>query len=312
MARLGTTLLEDLPTFGRRLMELAREKEIGTPTLLAEALYENHRELVEPAQRKNKNGKNVKDRKHDIDAITRMVQNHFNEEFAYNIQSKYLFAYSELFNCSLDYLYGKVSVRSTDPDMNAVCEKTGLSEKAVEKLIRHSKLYLEGFLYQHYEYDFLYSDIDPEAAIDATRFWNDIIESDFFISIPEAWSEMACALQLHKSTREVLEVVTAQENTLPSRDDFFSLIDEYYATHDHDPCFGDDPYDIYDNDPERALEILKEMLDEKRYNAGCDADKSKTAYWGCVGLFDRLLCNYFHDMADQFQIPVIKEYLDNE
>ena len=312
MARLGNTSLEDLPPFGRKLMELAREHGIGTPSLLAEALYDMHRTLVEPAKRKNKNVKNVKDRKHDIDAITRMVQNHFNEEYAFNIQSKYLFAYSELFHCSLDYLYGKVNVRSTDPDMNVICKKTGLSEKAVEKLMQHSKLYLEGFLYQHYEYEFLYSDIDPEAAVDATRFWNNIIESDFFISLPESWSEMACALQLHKATKEVLETVTMQELTLPSRNEFFSLIDEYCATHDHDPCFGENPYDIYDNDPERALEILKDMLEEKRYDAGCDADKSKTVYWGCVGLFDRLLCNYFHDMADRFQIPVIKDYLNHK
>ena len=95
MARLGNTSLEDLPSFGRKLMELAREHGIGTPSLLAEALYEKHQTLVEPAQRKNKNGKNVKDRKHDIAAITRMVQNHFNEEYAFNIQSKYLFAWQK-------------------------------------------------------------------------------------------------------------------------------------------------------------------------------------------------------------------------
>ena len=104
-----------------------------------------------------------------------------------------------------------------------------------------------------------------------------------------SWNTICSALQLHKATKEVLESVTVQENTLQSREDFFSIIDEYYATHDHDPCFGDDPYDIYDNDKERALKILKELLEEKRYDARCDADKSKTVYWGCVGLFDRLV-----------------------
>lgn len=307
MARLGNTSLEDLPSFGRKLMELAREHGIGTPILLAEALYENHRALVEPAQRKNKNGKNVKDRKHDIDAITRMVQKHFNETFAFNIQSKYLFAYSELFNCSLDYLCGKVNVRSTDPDMNGICEKTGLSEKAIEKLMKHSKFYLENFLYQHNEYEFLYSNIDPDAAIDTTNFWNNIIESDFFMSLPEAWAEMACALQLHKAAQRTLEAIKSQNMALPSRDDFFSMIDEYYATHDHDSFFTVDPYDIYDTDPEYALKILKEMVEENCYNAGCDANKSKIVYLGCSGLFDRLLCNYFHDMANQFEIPVIKD-----
>ena len=126
MARLGNTSPNELPAFGRRLMTLARENNLGTPTLLAEALYNNFKDLVEPAKRKNKNGKIVKDRQHDIDAITRMVQTHLNETDICKIQSKYFLAYSKLFNCSLDYLYGTVPVRSTDPDMNAICKKTGL------------------------------------------------------------------------------------------------------------------------------------------------------------------------------------------
>lgn len=312
MTRLGNTSLEDLPSFGRKLMELAREKEIGTPTLLARALYCDYKELVEPAQRKNKKGKIVKDEKHDIDAITRMIQTHFNEEYAYNIQSKYLLAYSKLFNCSLDYLYGTVSVRSTDPDMNTICNKTGLSEKVVEKLMRKSQIYLEGFLYQHYEYDFLYSDIDPEGKITATAFWNDLMESDLFLSLPEEWVQMACALQLHKATKEDLDAIASHGNESLSRDKFFEIIDEYYATHDHDPCFGTDPYEIYDNDPDRASEIIKEIYEEERYNRACDEDKSKMVYWGCAGQFDRHVQNYFHEKADSFQIPVIKDYEEEE
>lgn len=98
--------LNELPSFGRRLMELAIEKECATPILLARALYEACQDLVEPAIRRNKRGKIVKDEQHDIDAIRRMVQRHFNAENATDVQSNYLFAYSKLFNCSLDYLYG--------------------------------------------------------------------------------------------------------------------------------------------------------------------------------------------------------------
>ena len=115
--------IEELPAFGRRLMELAREKEIGSPLLLAEALYHSYRDLVEPAQRKNKHGKVVKDSKHDIEAIKRMVQRHFNEENAYNIQSKYLYAYSMLFDCSLDFLYGNTKVRCCDLEVRDICNK---------------------------------------------------------------------------------------------------------------------------------------------------------------------------------------------
>ena len=48
--------LNELPTFGRRLMELAIEKGCATPILLARALYESCQDLVEPATRRNKKG----------------------------------------------------------------------------------------------------------------------------------------------------------------------------------------------------------------------------------------------------------------
>ena len=49
--------LNELPPFGRRLMELAIEKECATPILLARALYGTCQDLVEPATRRNKKGK---------------------------------------------------------------------------------------------------------------------------------------------------------------------------------------------------------------------------------------------------------------
>ena len=52
MARLSNTSLDELPLFGRRLMLLARDNKLGTPTKLAEALYTYHKDLVEPAKRK--------------------------------------------------------------------------------------------------------------------------------------------------------------------------------------------------------------------------------------------------------------------
>ncbi len=308
MARLGNTSLNDLPSFGRRLMELAREQDIGTPMLLATKLYDNYSDLVEPAKRKNKYGKIVKDRDHDISAITRMVQTHFNEENAYNVQSKYLFAYSKLFNCSLDYLYGTTPVRSTDPDVRIICQKIGLSEKVVQKLMHKSEIYLEGSLYAHFDYDFLYKDLDPEAKLLINSFWNDLLESDLFIKLPEEWAEMACALQLHKAIKENLDTIDSKPVTLTDRNTFFKILDEYYATHPDERFFDGDPFDIYDNDPEYALEILQQIHDFERYDRACDEGKSNMIYLGSSGQFDRFLQNYFHDKAEAFEIPTIKEY----
>lgn len=183
--------LKEFPTFGRRLMELAREKEIGSPLLLAEALYENCYNLVEPAQRKNKYGKNVKDQKHDIEAIKRMVQNHFNEENAYNVQSKYLYAYSKLFNCSLDYLYGDIDVRSKDLEVRAMYDKLHVDEEGIYNLINNY-------------------DSDPER-FSFTRFWSKILSTDMFNEIHQVWLRYGMEVLQYRDLEKKIEAIRKAE-----------------------------------------------------------------------------------------------------
>lgn len=45
-----------------------------------------------------------------------------------------LLALSDHFHCSVDYLLGKISTKSSDPDIQMICEYTGLTEKAVNIL----------------------------------------------------------------------------------------------------------------------------------------------------------------------------------
>lgn len=159
--------LDELPSFGRRLMELAKEKECATPILLARALYESCQDLVEPATRRNKKGKIVKDEQHDIDAIRRMVQRHFNAENATDVQSNYLLAYSRLFDCSLDYLYGVSKVRSVDLSIRDICDKLHVDEKMVLSLMK---------------------EFDPAPEVfSPTTWWSDMLSSDLFSVIPRAW-----------------------------------------------------------------------------------------------------------------------------
>ena len=159
--------LEELPKFGQRLMGLARENDIDTPAEIAQALYERCHELVKPGERKNKYGKIVKSEQNDIKSIIKFVQAHLNEENAYNVQSKYMYAYSQLFYCSIDYLYGITEVRSQDIDIRQICEKTGLSEKAVTHLIENC-------------------DDDPEP-FSATEWWSQVLEGQAFYGIPIVW-----------------------------------------------------------------------------------------------------------------------------
>lgn len=164
---LANVRLEELPTFGRRLMELAKEKNLGSPTLLSNELYYTCRDLVNPAPRKNKYGKVVKDEAHDKEAIKRIVQQHFNEEDVCKVQSKYLLAYSRILGCSLDYLYGVADIRSCNLEVREICEKLHLNESVVINMI-------EGY------------DEDPDV-FSSTRFWSEILSGDLFHELPSAW-----------------------------------------------------------------------------------------------------------------------------
>lgn len=159
--------LEDLPKFGQRLMGLARENDMVTPAEIAQSLYERCYELVKPGERKNRYGKVVKSEENDIKSIIKFVQAHLNEENAYNVQSKYIFAYSQLFECSIDYLYGITKVKSQELDIRQVCEKTGLSESAVINLVEN--------------YD------DNPEIFPTTEWWSQVLEGDAFYGIPIVW-----------------------------------------------------------------------------------------------------------------------------
>ena len=183
--------INELPDFGGRLMTLARNINIGSPILLAEALYENHRDLIEPGQRKNKNGKTVKDSQHDIAAITRMVQKHFGTEYAYDVQSKYLYAYSLLFNCSMDYLYGKTTITCCNLEIQELCEKMHIPEQVANNI-------LESY------------DSDPNTFSHAS-WWMDLLSGEEFNKIPKAWLQYSMELQMYSDLNKKIEAIRNAE-----------------------------------------------------------------------------------------------------
>ncbi len=295
-------------TFGRKLRMLAERFEFKNATDIATALYENNAcySLVHPRTKEKKYQTN---RKSEIKAIAKRVLEHnsFEDKEANEIPSNYMLAYSILFHCSLDYLYGMIDNPAPNAEIRDISEKTGLSPKAVENLCAKSEIYLEGFIYQNTHN--LYSQgFDPEAPLGVSKFWSDLLESKMFLEVPENWARMAFSLQIFKATQELLKQVESHMPTLPGRQEFFEKVDEYYATHEGDPCMGDDPYDIYDNDPDRALTILREMDEEEYYEAVCDMDQMQTVYWGSAGMFDRQIQNYFHDLAENYEIPRFENY----
>lgn len=138
---MAKTRIEDIPPeaeFGLKLFRLGKGIERKGPAAIAGALYENDAcfKIISPRGRDKKYKAN-KDK--DIGAIMRRVQDHLELANAYDVPSKYMFAYSILFDCSLDFLYGKIEEECPNLEVLDISKKTGLSLKVAQKLCELSK-----------------------------------------------------------------------------------------------------------------------------------------------------------------------------
>lgn len=152
---------EGLSEFGQKLMGLMLEKECETPKALAIKLLES--KLVKVKTR----GEDVfKNKDNAIGSIEKKIRNHLHSEDATCLQGEFVNAYCMFFCCSADYLFGYTDVKSSDIDVREICEKAGLSQKAVERLIRCNSSEMT----KHYN-----------------QGWSRILESSLFTGIIENW-----------------------------------------------------------------------------------------------------------------------------
>lgn len=84
--------------------------------------------LQQLMNKKESRSKIAKDLGCDISTITK----HFNGDRA--VTAEYLLKYADYFDVSLDYLVGRTDTPTTDKDLRAVCDYTGLSEMAIKTL----------------------------------------------------------------------------------------------------------------------------------------------------------------------------------
>ncbi len=131
--------------FGKRIMNLIEEKDklieddgkkIKTIKGLATWFYDH--KLVKVSEKKTYDDP-VHERNNRINSIEKKILTHVNTGIITDKNGDYLLAYSKFFGCSCDYLLGRTNVKSTDISIRAICEKTGLSEKAVSRLVRENK-----------------------------------------------------------------------------------------------------------------------------------------------------------------------------
>ena len=152
---------DGLSGFGQKLMCLMLEKECNTPKALAIKLLES--KLVTVKTR----GENLfKNKENAIGSIEKKIRNHLHSEDATCLQGEFVNAYCKFFGCSADYLFGYTDVKSSDIDIRGICEKTGLSQKAVERFVQCNI---------------------SEKTIHYNHGWSRILESSLYTGIIENW-----------------------------------------------------------------------------------------------------------------------------
>lgn len=161
--------LSEYEGFAYRLVMAANNKQIDDTKELAEKLYndETCRGIIKMRKRKKEVASNP------VDNVLRNVQKHLNEKDPYKVPSTYIYAYSVVLDCSIDYLYGRTDVMSVDIDVKEICKKTGLSEKAVKCLLEYK------------------SDNDDSDIFSITQWWSEFLCEDSFYSIPMVWHDYA-------------------------------------------------------------------------------------------------------------------------
>lgn len=300
--------------FGIKLYDIAANRGIEGAPAIAKALYENDEcyKILKPGGRDTKYHVN---KSKDIGTLSKQVQRHFGCERAYEVSSSYLYAYSKIFNCSIDYLFGLISQDCPNAEVNDITEKTGLSPKAVENLTKNKTIYLEEFLSSIDEYGLLDlstynnydSDDDEDGYLDTecqlSCFWSKILESSLFDSMPENWYRMACAQYSSKAINVVAEDAYKDMDRLPSLEEFKYWVNNWNTFHaDAWLC---DPSDmsiekVYKEDPEFVKQVYHEIRYDHYYSATDKKDEFEIAYWGCAGKFDRSTLNYFHEWAEEW------------
>ena len=121
---------DNLSEFGKRLLALMAEKECDSPKDLAIQLLDA--KLVKVDYR----GKDIsKKRDNAIGSVVKKIRVHLHAEDATCLQGEFVHAYCQFFSCSADYLFGYTPIRTADIQIRQICERTGLSELVVCRLI---------------------------------------------------------------------------------------------------------------------------------------------------------------------------------
>lgn len=166
----------DQSKFGNRLWKVIEKKHYNSPKELATVLYNSG--LVQVNSKPGKYCAEKDVQKNAIASVEKKIVRHLHSDTASDLQGEFLIAYCKHLGCSADYLLGFTDVISGDIEIRRICEKTGLSEEAVERFVSSMDFDTEGYLH---------------------RCWSTLIESELFMQLPMDFSNLyeQCCDTLH-------------------------------------------------------------------------------------------------------------------
>ncbi len=266
--------IEEYEGFALRLVKAANARGINSIKELAEAI-DNHKEC----------GKIVKIRKkvkekasNPLANIIRNIQMHLNTEDVYDIPSRYLYAYSEVLECSLDYLYGRTEIISADLEVRDICERTGLTEEAVISLTECQKAG------ERFADDMTYAE-----------WWSEFLQGESFEKLPQAWLTYA---DLVLDIKVIKDPPTSKYTAKDAVDEMKRIFPKLAS------LITDDDISEFENE-EAALQSSKtnqnKEIQEKE-------DSKNGAYYKLLLYFEDLMSKY----AEQWAEKRYPDYLDKE
>ncbi|MDD3795250.1 MAG: hypothetical protein PHE06_04635 [Lachnospiraceae bacterium] len=184
----------NIEKFNCRLWYLMKKKRIETAKDLAYKLYNAGYTLVD---------RNEEDFDGEIavNNIARRIQEHLNSEDIQKLQSRFIMAYCDFFDCSADYLLGRRLIESNNPDIKYFCEATGLSEKATRRMIE---------------------ELPDDIKTDLMGFWSDMLDNNIFYMLPLEYHKMCNELGQYYAAQNKIDEINKASREMSDSDVFVS------------------------------------------------------------------------------------------
>lgn len=180
-----------------------------------------------------------------IDCDVSLITKHYNGDRIVTID--FLKKYAEYFGVSADYLLGLTNAATTEKDLQAVCDYTGLNETNIDKL--HSFTYPEQFK------------IEKERAERFCKLNNIEFSEDYLKSIKESakYSSENALTPINDIlfSNEISELVNCYYNAIILQNEFFKVLAFLF---DDREVIGEE---VKEWDISKALDIIEQIDPEK-------------------------------------------------